>query len=480
MWFSKFLNSPYFNNKKKILILYNNLRKFHPEYDARNFSKEHLFKLIYGNTNYNDSTFRNLMSDLLKLMLQFLKMEGIEKNELETSFFLTQELYNRGASNLFLNQMSKNENYLNSRKVMDGLYFLSKYRIETDRFSLNLLTQKTTKKSDLISESQKLIEGIIYILCYFITESLQRNDLLLNYSRSYNINKNIDTVSEFLSLFNFDKILSYISKNMDLEVPVIGVYSKMLKVFIEIDNKDAYSEFKKSLLQHSKELGSNNNYFFYTKLIDYCVIKKNLGSFDNSEIDREIFELQSIYIKNEYYKTEANSYLAFDVYRNVLINSIAVKELDYMEDFIIKYSKKLLPKYKSNMENYSYALLYFEKNNFDKALNCLNKVKFDQFVYKLDMKNLQLKINFELEYFESAISVIDTYKHFLNNSPLLSENRKISHNNYLAYTLKLIHFKTGSKKINIPFLGDKISKTKNVFDKIWLLEKIKESAVYNI
>ena len=60
-------------------------------------------------------------------------------------------------------------------------------------------------------------------------------------------------------------------------------------------------------------------------------------------------------------KPEMNTYLTMDLFRNVLINCIAVKELAYMEEFISNYSNKLLPKDITNVENYSFALLNFEK-----------------------------------------------------------------------------------------------------------------------
>ena len=87
------------------------------------------------------------------------------------------------------------------------------------------------------------------------------------------------------------------------------------------------------------------------------------------------------------------------------------------------------------------------------------------------MKNLQLKINYELEQYESAISVIDTYKHFLKNNVLISESRRILHNNFLDYTNKLIQYRIGSQKVNLLFIKDRIEKSKMIFDKVWLLDK---------
>lgn len=475
MRFGKFLNSPYFNNRKMMIKLFRVLKRFYPEFEGKNFTREYLFKLIYGNNaEYNDSTFRNLMSDLLKLSQQFLKQEGIEKRGVESGFFLTQELFSRGAVSLFLSQMANNENELSKRNIIDGDYFISRFKIETGRFYVNLMTQKTIKKSLVITESEKLVNGIVCIICYFVIESIKHNDVLLNYSRTYNIRKNIDIVSNFLELFNFEKINSFIRGYTHLNVPVVELYYKLLKTFLNIESSEDYFEMKRSLHLYSKRLGLNDNNFLHSRLIDYCIYKKNQGIANNFDIDRELFELHDILLKNEYYKNEFKRHLTVDLYRNVLINCIALRELRYMEDFISKYTKKLMPKEIANIENYSNSLLNFEKGLYHKALNYLNKVKFDQFVFKLDMKNLQLKINFELEYYESALSVIDTYKHFLKNNQLISESRKIMHNSFLSYTQMIIQSKTGSKKVNLSYLSDKIKNSKNVFDKVWLLEKIRD------
>lgn len=476
MWFNQFLNSPYFNKRIMMIKLFKVLRKNYPDFEGRHFTKEEIYKLLYKKTKYNDSTFRNLMSDLLKIAQRFLKQTGFEKKEkeIESSFFLTEELFNRGEYSLYLNQINQIEKILDVRNVIDDEYLFSKYKIETGRFSLNLLLEKTIKKSIVTTESENLIRGIVYFICYFVIESLTRNTILFNYSNTYNIKKSIDTISDFLELFEFEKINTFISKNSDLKVPLIELYFKQLKAFVNIENEDNYFDFKKSLLQHSKQLGRIENYFLHQRLIDYCVTRKTSGIKCSFDIDREIFELQTLFVNKEYYKTNANSYLPFDLYRNILLNCITVKELNYMEEFIVKNSKKIIPDQITNVENYSYAILYFQKGLYSKALNCLNKVVFDQSSFKIDMKNLQLKINYELKYYESAISIIDTYKHFINNNQLISENRKSLHNKFLSYTLQIIHFNTRSRKINLSFLESKIRKSNDIFDKEWLLEKIGE------
>lgn len=475
MWFAKFLRSPYFNNRNMLTNLFMVLKQFYPGFESRKLTKEYIFRKLYGKKkDYNDSTLRNLMSDLLQMALLFLKQEGTEKNAVESSFFLTEELFGRGNYDLFKNQMSKNENELKKRSNIDGNYFLSNYRINTDSFYVNLLTQKVLKKNYVITESEKMIDGIAYILSYFVTESIKHNDNLLKYSRSYNIKKNITAVGEFTELFNFEKIISYIEKNTTLHVPQLAVYYYLLKAFINFEDEEYYQDFKNSLLKNASQFGVNDNNFLHTRLIDYCILKLILGARSKLDLNKEIFDLNYIYIKNGYYKTDSNQYLPFDFYRNVLINCINTKNLDYMEEFISNYTKQLVPKHVASVQNYGYALLNFMQGSYSKAFEYINKIKFDQFVFKLDMKNLQLKLSYELNQLEPALTDIDSYRHFIKNNPLLTEHRKLLHKNLLYFTHKLVLYKSGSKKVNLHFIEDKIRKSKNTFDKVWLEEKVKE------
>ena len=278
MWFGKFLNSPYFNNRKMLIKLFVVLKRYYPEFEGRKFTKENIYASVYGKINYNDSTFRNLMSDLLQLTLQFVKLEGIEKNVIESDLFLSDELFERGNVNLLMSKIVQTERSLEKRNVIDSEYFMSKFKLNATKFFTNMITQKTTKKSYVTGESEILIESIVFMLCYFVMESLKHNEILLNYSRSYNIKKNIDTVSDFLDIFKFDKIIKYIRENSNINIPVIEIYFKLLETFLDMDNSGKYFDFKKTLLYHSKNLGTNENNFLHSRLIDYCITKKNKGA----------------------------------------------------------------------------------------------------------------------------------------------------------------------------------------------------------
>ncbi len=157
MKFGKFLKSPYFNNRNTLNRLFEVLRTFHPEYDHKNLTKEKLFEKIYKNNNYNDSTFRNLMSDLQQAALTFLKLESFRKNEVDSSFFLTDELAQRGLAKIFDEKIRQTDRQLGLDKEISSAYFLSKFRTQTDQFYMYLQSVRVLKKSFVESESKKLV-----------------------------------------------------------------------------------------------------------------------------------------------------------------------------------------------------------------------------------------------------------------------------------------------------------------------------------
>lgn len=472
MRFGKFLKSPYFNNSAILLKVFTVLRSYYPEFDNKMLTKENIFRRVYSKAEYNDSTFRNLMSDLLKFALQFLKEEAFRKNEIETSLFLTDELAMRGLVKVFSEKIQDTDRNLGDGS--DTSLFLSKFRTQSDQFYMNLQSARVLKKGFVEAESKRLVQGIVFLLSHFVIESVRHMDNLLKYSRTFNISVNTRTISDFMELFDISKTIRFINHHSELKLPIVEAYFKMLVAYLNFEDDRYYFDLKHFLKKNSDGFSLIDNHFLFARLTDYCVLKKNSGALTNFVIDDEIFDLLTEIINKGYYRTESTSFVPFDLYRNYLYNCISLRKLDKMEEFIQKFSGKLNPNQVSNVENYSYSLLYFERGEFSDALDRLNRIRFDQFIYKLDMKNLTLKIHYELGQFDSALSVIDTYRHFVKNNVLVSDNRSKLHNNFINYVSKLIQFKTYGRSENLEYIEDKLKKSKDTFNKEWILEKINE------
>jgi len=124
------------------------------------------------------------------------------------------------------------------------------------------------------------------------------------------------------------------------------------------------------------------------------------------------------------------------------------------------------------MNCFAMALLSFEMNDFEKALEFTGKVNYELFVFKYDIKLLLLKIFYEKNCYEEALSLIDSFKHFLSGNKTVSEYYRNNYMLFLKYYKELLNMKIYNSTEDLELLKNKINSEKNLISKTWLLEKI--------
>ena len=117
--------------------------------------------------------------------------------------------------------------------------------------------------------------------------------------------------------------------------------------------------------------------------------------------------------------------------------------------------------------------IYFEKKEFDKALIEVIRVNYNYFVFKFDVRILTLKIYYELNSFEPALSLIDSFSHFLINNKS-AESYRESFLAFLKFVREMVRLKSGSDKKEAAEIKKEILNTKTVLSRNWLLEKAEE------
>jgi hypothetical protein len=123
------------------------------------------------------------------------------------------------------------------------------------------------------------------------------------------------------------------------------------------------------------------------------------------------------------------------------------------------------------MENLAMANLLFEKGKFEEALERLSKIPYDVFIYKVDIKNLMLRIYYELNLYESAFSMINAFRNFLASSEEISGGFKTQQMNFLNFYNKLLKMKADNKNEDAGFLLKEMEKKDSLASKQWLIEK---------
>lgn len=175
-------------------------------------------------------------------------------------------------------------------------------------------------------------------------------------------------------------------------------------------------------------------------------------------------------------------YLNLNFCRNLIVLAFLNKKTNVIEDFISKYLSSVNPVNRESIEHYAHAHLHYLRNRFSEALEECNKISFDElFVstndnmyFKNDVKKLTLICCYELKYFENAITHIDAYKHFLNNSKLMRESMKKGIELFLKLTTELIKLNFSFDEFKYSRLLTQIRNSTPGWHKEWLLNKAYE------
>lgn len=469
--FRRFILSPYFNRSQKVVKLYDCIIKYYPNFDNPKLSKESLHGKISPELPYNKLTMRRLLFDLQNLSEKFMRQLFIDRKEAESKLMTIEELAVRGAQRMH-KLITRDTEVILDTEIIDAEHCLNNFKLETEKFYFGMINDKITKKNFIDTEAGKLIKGITYFISYFMLESIKHNENLLNYSRSFNVKHNYKFISQFLNLFNFERLEIFIKKHSLTGSHIIRAYLNTLKAFLYFDNDFYYMQFKVSVFKNIGKFSSTDKNFLFGKLSDYCTIKGFDNSVSNKYYETELFGIYKILIENKYYKTKANKYMPVDLYRNVLIQAARMKEYRWLEDFIEDYSRLIHPQRKTDIINYSYAFLNFERGNFDDSLKWLSMIKMEEFSYHLDIRNMYLRVYYELGNYESALFAAKAFLKYMNENTMITDDKKKSNENLVKYIIKLINYHSTNSKTDISSLMQHADKCKRLSNKEWLLTKI--------
>ena len=283
----------------------------------------------------------------------------------------------------------------------------------------------------------------------------------------------------------FENILSdSISKGMDFEkillllkkkkYPMLWMVEMYYYAFISAQNLDdekSFYKFKKLFYENMEKFSRREKYFILSDFLSFYVRNDNRGKM---KYEQEEFEVYKQMLEQGAYSSSGKEHFNTILYRNMMFLALSLEEYEWLEQLIEKFTSKLKPEYRDNMENLARAHLDFAMGNPSKALENINKVKYDLFAYKLDAKNLLLKIFYELNLLDQAFSLIDAYKHFLKNNKEFSPSYLVQFKNFVNTYSKLLKIKSDGKKDDIKSFSSEVKSIESLSSRRWILEKVGE------
>jgi hypothetical protein len=467
--FGKFVASPYLNSNRKIDQLYDIFRKYYPKFKSYSLKPEAIAEKLYPGRKYNPGYLHNLYSEMISLAEDFLVYSDFRRDSSEYDKRLLNQYSIRNLDKFFEKYLERAFKLLEQEKVKDESYYLKRNILENIKFEFYSSRTPIGKSQPLFIQKKNAVINFMYH--FFITMLKEYFDM-----------SNTEGLIKFeYRYFFFDEIMDHISRHKKeyKEILLIDILHRFLLLYRN-PQEEPFEEELETLVNTNKTYLSKNDYRnFMLELYNYYKQKRAEG---NKSYGMKSFKLLNDMLSDGIFYMK-DGQMSAHTYINLISAGLLEKELIWAENFIHEYKNRIPPDQRNNAFLYSYADLNFVKGRenpgqrskfYNIALNCLAKVKSEDFFYMTRIKNILLRIYYDLDDIEPALSIIDSYKHFLSKTKQIPEDLYEQYYNFIGFTGKLIKIKTKTETMALDELKEEISSTKLLSFRGWLLEKISE------
>lgn len=467
--FKKFLKSPYHNNRKIVFHLYNEIVYFYPKFNDEILTKEYLYDKTIKKGNYNDNTLRSLLSVLDKLAYDFLVFENLKDRDDSYSNIVLRELNKRNVSHPFIHFINRINKRERKAKKIDVNFLYEKYFHDANIINYSRLHDKFINSKNKLKEHIPKFEQMAENLIIFAISTLISDFIpVLIYSHEFQFNVKNSISKIFINSLNPWKLYEKIKSNNPYSF-LLNMHLKLIEAYDKIENDSFYFEYKNCVFENKEKITKGELELHLCCLMNLCSMKHDFRV--NDVILNEEYELNMFSVKNALYINEKTKYLPSDLYRSVIILGLKLKDYKNIENFIEHYRKELQPVDRKNYHNFGRAFMRFAQKNYNEAIRYLVKVNVNHYILKYDMRNLLLKIYYEIDEYDKAFDLIHSYKEFLNTNTFATSEKKKLYSNFIKYYNSLISYKSGDFKIDIDYIFYKFEKEKQISDKEWLKDK---------
>lgn len=459
--FSLFIRTPFFNTNQSVIKLYEQIKKLFPEFDGIQTDKKLLFEKSFGKIRYDDSFMRMTIFRLMELAKEFLIHKNLQRNILTKETLLLDELSFRELNNLMMKSVNILDKKLEKQKVKEAETYFAKFRLEYYKNELKALNTKMITYKDALDKELMLEQKSLNT--FFFISSLKFFQYYLN-------QKNFVVNTEGYPDFMYS-IMDFLKKNNEyLNVPVLEVYYYIVMMLISEDDS-YFFQLKKILFENKDDISYIEKFNLIATLRNYAQRKHSEGSeeFKIYMIDLLKFSID----QNMLTSSQQGKYISEMRFMNIVWAGIKSNELLWLEDFIKMFIDRIEPEKQQYVLAYGIAGLEFERGNFSKALEILDKSgPVKNVYYKAAIKQMILMICYELKRFAEATDLLDAYSHFIRTDKLLPGMYTTKCNEFVNYYNRLLKINDDKEK-KVFELSELIKKLKST-SQTWLLKKAME------
>ena len=459
----KFIISPFFKAGRDINDLFKILKSNYPEFDSDEIDRENVFEKLFPDQKYNELKLKNLASALTYLAEQFLIHNSLKSSEIYSDELLAFEYNKRDIDKLFISSINSLELKLDKKLFDSDNCFSEEDKVERLKEEFYLRRDNYHK-----SIPAKLRYSELFTETFLIRFLRMLKDKII-LTGGYNTKFESPVISAMTEGIDIEKIISVLEKNNYSKIWLVKIYYYALRSAENSDERKYYQKYRQAFIENINFFSRREKYFIFNDFLHYCT--RNYVITHKHSFRAECFEIYKEMFQNNVLSPFEDGFLSIVEFRNIVFTAISVEEYGWLKEFLYKHSEKLKPENRESMLNLAKAYISFKESDFHTALNYINRVQYDVFLYKLDIKNLLLRIYYELNLFDQAFQLTDSYRHFLDSSSEFSDTFKMQYYNFINFYNKILNAKDAGNYSIINSVISDMKKTEVVAFKVWLIEK---------
>lgn len=413
--------------------------------------EQDLWKQVFTPVKYNRPKYVRLLSDTVKKVEHFLVIDRFNQQKQE-QYAYQLEIMNEYKLNAHIPELlTFSFKKQQAEPLRDAAFYYTEFKLQQQQ---NLFIENKDQR-----QAEKNLQDVVSSLDnYYLYQKLKYTAAMLHYQNFLTLEADMPLLNEILQLLNAKPS----------QVPGIQIYRYIILAYTQPENENHYQNLKALLIANTNLFNTEEVKSMFVFAMNYCINRINYG---NAVYLSEILGLYKYALQNSLLLEDGM--LSQWEYKNILTAALRLKEFKWAEGFMNDY-KGLLPKAdRSNAYTFNLARYYFAIKKYDRVLQLLQDVKYNDIFYQLDSKTTLLKTYYELGEWMPLYSLKDSFRVLLRRKKLISEQQKENYMNLLRLSLKL--FKVDVKnKAAMKAIKKEIEATPNVADKSWLNEKLQE------
>ena len=451
----KWLLSPFHNQREDVVLLFDYLTSANHLLDDKFLEKSKVFRKIFPSEPFDDAKFRQTTHFLLKQVENYLAYQEITSDDRQLPLALARSLRRRKLGKSFV-------------KVVKQLKEVQLEGLRQDTGSLrmhyDLLNEYSTYLNEQSGRTDINLQATIQALdTYIIAEKLKQACYVLAHQKVYKINYLHRLLPE---------IIQEVSQNPELlDLPAINLYYNVYLTQVSPDKEGEKHFFQlRDIMERQFSFFSEaERRDIYLMALNYCVEKMNRGV---TPFVREAFELyrqglvSGVLIQN--------NTLSKTTFLNITAIGLRLKEYDWIADFIPTYTPFLEEQHRDNFSQFCQAKLFFEKQDYKKAMSLLVQFDPDDILINLNAKSMLLKMFYEQDETDALESLLESFNMYLKRKEIIGYHKQI-YSHLVKYTKRLIRinpFDQAQRKK----LKEEVQTANPLPERQWLLEQIDKMA----